>query len=75
MYIEAWQLWSLGFLVVAAWFSYKAGWKEGFRNGMEYVIFDLHARHLISKHEDEETGELTVSRYDGKPEEEQNGND
>ena len=74
MYIEEWQLWSLGFLIVAAYFSYKSGWKEGFRNGMEMVIFDLHARRLISKHEDEETGELTVGPYNEKPEE-QNGND
>ena len=74
MYIEEWQIWTLGFLVVAAYFSYKSGWKEGFRQGMNYVIFDLHARHLISKKEDEETGELTVGPYNEKAEE-QNGND
>ena len=69
MYIEVWQLWFLGFLIVAAYFSYKSGWREGFRNGMERVIFDLHARRLISKHQNEETGELTVGPYDGKAEE------
>ena len=74
MYIEVWQLWSLGFLIVAAYFSYKSGWREGFRNGMEMVIFDLPARRLISKHQDEETGELTVGPYNEKAEE-QNGND
>ena len=69
MYIEEWQIWTLGFLVVAAYFSYKSGWKEGFRQGMNYVIFDLHARHLISKKEDEETGELMVGRYGEEPKE------
>ena len=69
MYIEVWQLWFLGFLIVAAYFSYKSGWREGFRNGMEMVIFDLHARRLISKHQNEETGELTVGPYNGKAEE------
>ena len=75
MYIEVWQLWTIGLLIVAAYFSYKSGWKEGFRNGISFVISDLHARHLISKHEDED-GEVIVGRYDNtEPEEEQNGND
>ena len=75
MYIEIWQIWGLGFLVVVAYFSYKSGWKEGFRNGIQFVITDLHAKHLISKHEAAD-GEVIVGRYDNSdPEEEHNGND
>jgi len=76
MYIEVWQLWGIVFLIVAAYFSYKAGWKEGFRNGVGFVITDLHARHYITAHEDKD-GELIVEKYDDNtdPKEEQNGND
>lgn len=72
MYIEVWQLWSLLFVAIAAYFSYKSGWREGFKNGIHLVITDLHQRHMISKYEDEESGEISVGRYDEDPREEPN---
>tara|TARA_B110000037_G_C16864565_1_gene401455 strand:- start:441 stop:671 length:231 start_codon:yes stop_codon:yes gene_type:complete len=64
MYIETWQLFFLAGVGIAAFFSYRSGFKDGCMSGINHCLTDLTKMGLISQYEDPETGEIEVGRYD-----------